>query len=628
MQAIQAIRENGSNRSSAPFMALTALGVVFGDIGTSPLYTMRVAFTEQALPLTEPAVLGVLSLIFWSLILVVTVKYVLLMMNADNRGEGGILAISSLLHRRVTERMRRVVILLSIIGAALFYGDGMITPAISVLSAVEGLHVATPVFQPFVVPLTLIVLSGLFMLQRRGTAKVGVLFGPIILIWFLTLGALGLAQVVKGPWILWALNPAYAVAFFVDHRWTGFVALGAVVLAITGAEALYADMGHFGRKPIRLAWFCIVLPALLLNYFGQGVLLLREPQAIANPFYLLAPSELLYPLVLLATMATVIASQAVISGAFSLTRQAVQIGYLPRLTILHTSDETIGQIYVPAVNMILFIGVLLLVIGFRRSENLAAAYGIAVIGAMAIDTAMLTAVARRVWNWPAAATIILFLFFFVIDITYLSANTLKIIQGGFVPLLLASGVFILMTTWLRGRQALFHRLSAEGLSMSSFLTRLPSSATRVKGTAVFMTGTPDSVPHALLHNLKHNKVLHERIVLMTVRTEDEPWVAPKDQLEVEKLKDGFYRIILRYGFKQEPNIPEALFRCGERGLSFNMMDTSFFLSREKVVPAINPGLPRWRERIFAALGVLALNATEFFKIPPNRVVELGTQIEI
>src|SRR4029079_17183156 len=367
--------------------------------GTSPLYTMRVAFTEQALPLTEPAVLGVLSLIFWSLILVVTVKYVLLMMNADNRGEGGILAISSLLHRRVTERMRRVVILLSIIGAALFYGDGMITPAISVLSAVEGLHVATPVFQPFVVPLMLIVLSGLFMLQRRGTAKVGVLFGPIILIWFLTLGALGLAQWVKGPWILWALNPAYAVAFFVDHRWTGFVALGAVVLAITGAEALYADMGHFGRKPIRLAWFCIVLPALLLNYFGQGVLLLREPQAIANPFYLLAPSELLYPLVLLATMATVIASPAVISGAFSLTRKAVQIGYLPRLTILHTSDETIGQIYVPAVNMILFIGLLLLVIGFRRSENLAAAYGIAVIGAMAIDTAMLTAVARRVWNW-------------------------------------------------------------------------------------------------------------------------------------------------------------------------------------------------------------------------------------
>ncbi len=628
MQNPQAAPADRAGRAGLGFMTLAALGVVFGDIGTSPLYTMRVAFGEGALPLTEPAVLGVLSLIFWSLILVVTAKYVLLMMNADNRGEGGILAISSLLHRRVNARARVWVVTLSIIGAALFYGDGMITPAISVLSAVEGLHVATPMFEPYVVPITLGVLTGLFLLQRRGTAHVGVMFGPVILLWFLTLGLLGLVEIARDPGILRALNPAYAAAFFADHEWAGFVALGAVVLAITGAEALYADMGHFGRKPIRTAWFGLVLPALLLNYFGQGVLLLRRPEAIANPFFLLAPTELLYPLVLLATLATVIASQAVISGAFSLTRQAVQLGYLPRMTILHTSDETIGQIYVPAVNGFLFAGVLLLVIGFDRSENLAAAYGIAVIGAMAIDTALLGAVARRVWRWPAAAALVLLLFFLAIDITYLMANTLKIVEGGFVPLLIGAGIFAVMTTWRRGRQALFRKLAAEGLSVTSFLARLPSSATRVRGTAVFMTGSPDSVPHALLHNLKHNKVLHERIVLMTVRTEDEPRVAPEDQLEIEQLKEGFHRIILRYGFKQAPNIPDALARCREHGLAFNMMETSFFLSREKVVPSVNPGLSPWRERIFAGLGAMALNATEFFKIPPNRVVELGTQVEI
>jgi KUP system potassium uptake protein len=387
-------------------------------------------------------------------------------------------------------------------------------------------------------------------------------------------------------------------------------------------------MGHFGRKPIRLAWFAIVLPALVLNYLGQGVLLLRDPATVANPFFLLAPTQLLYPLVVLATCATVIASQAVISGAFSLSRQAVQLGYLPRLAVRHTSEETIGQIYVPAVNWLLFAGVLLLVIGFGESDDLAAAYGIAVIGAMVIDTMLLGSIARRVWRWPAAAAFAMLLFLLTIDVTFLTANGVKVAQGGFVPLLIAGGVVAVMTTWRRGRQALFRRLAAEGLSMGSFLARLPRSATRVRGTAVFMTGTPDSVPHALLHNLKHNKVLHERVVFLTVRTVEEPRVAPEDQLELEQLQEGFYRLMLRYGFKEEPNIPEALGRCRERGISFDMMETSFFLSREKVVPSVNPDLSPWRERLFAALSALAMNATEFFQIPPNRVVELGTQVEV
>jgi KUP system potassium uptake protein len=609
-------------------MTLGALGVVFGDIGTSPLYTMRVAFGQGALPLEEHAVFGVLSLIFWSLVVVVSVKYVTLMMNADNRGEGGILAISSLLQRRVSARGRRIVLMLSLVGAALFYGDGMITPAISVLSAIEGLHVATPMFQPYVVPITLVVLAGLFVLQRRGTARVGVLFGPVLLLWFATLAVLGLVEVVGNPAILLALNPYYAVAFFAEHGWVAFVALGAVVLAITGAEALYADMGHFGRKPIRYAWFVIVLPALLLNYFGQGALLLRDPASIANPFYLLAPPALLYPMVVLATTATVIASQAVISGAFSLTRQAVQLGYVPRLLILHTSDETIGQIYVPVINWLLFVGVMVLVLAFGRSDNLAAAYGIAVIGAMTIDTVMLTAVARRLWRWPGPGVFALAFLLFTVDITYLAANSVKIVQGGFVPLLIAIAVFAITSTWLRGREVVFRKLGAEGLPMASFLQRLPSSVVRVKGTAIFMTSSPDWVPHAMLHNLKHNKVLHERVVLMTVKTEDVPRVAPEDQLEIAQLKDGFYRVVLRYGFKEEPNIPEALTRCGERGLGFNLMETSFFLSREKVIPSVKPDMPQWRERIFTTLSAVAMNATEFFKIPPNRVVELGTQIEV
>jgi KUP system potassium uptake protein len=436
------------------------------------------------------------------------------------------------------------------------------------------------------------------------------------------------AEIVHHPQILGALNPLHALAFFGHHGLVAFFALGAVVLAITGAGALYADMGHFGRKPIRLAWFSLVLPALVLNYFGQGALLLADPAAIEHPFYLLAPSALLYPLVVLATMATVIASQAVISGAFSLTRQAVQLGYLPRLQILHTSDETIGQIYIPAVNWLLFCGVLLLALGFGSSDGLASAYGIAVIGAMTIDTALLCSVAYLVWRWPVAGVFLLTLLLFTLDFTYLAANGLKILSGGWVPLVIAAALFAILTTWRRGRKLLFARLRAEGISMDRFLERLPSSAIRVKGTAIFMTASPESVPHALLHNIKHNKVLHERVVLMTVKTADVPHVAPDQQLKVTQLRDGFYKVVLHYGFKQDPNVPGALTRCGEGGLAFNLMETSFFLSREKVVPAIQPEMPIWRERVFATMSALALNGTEFFKLPPNRVVELGTQIEI
>jgi KUP system potassium uptake protein len=623
-------QQNGaSSRARVPTLTLSAVGVVFGDIGTSPLYTLRVCFNEDAMPNNPASVLGILSLVLWSLLLVVTVKYVLFMMRADNRGEGGILAISSLAHRGVPKRWRHAVVILSLVGASLFYGDGVITPAISVLSAVEGLKVAAPGLDPYIVPLTITVLVGLFLLQRSGTARVGNLFGPIMCLWFVTLAVLGLREIAAAPGVLLAVSPTYAIAFLAEHRWLAFVVLGAVVLSVTGAEALYADMGHFGRLPIRLAWFALVLPALVCNYFGQGALLIRDPAAAVNPFYLLAPQGLLIPLVVLATIATVIASQAVISGAFSLTRQAIQLGLLPRLRVRHTSHELIGQIYIPSVNWTLLAGVVLLVLGFRQSSHLASAYGIAVVGAMTVDSIMVFIVARTLWRWSLPTALAVAGGFLTIDLTFLAANVLKVVSGGWVPLLIAVVVFVLISTWRRGREVMTQKLTQDAMPLDIFLRRLPRmSVTRVKGTAVFMTGNGTVVPHALLHNLKHNKVLHERVVLMTVITEDVPRMGTGEDLELADFGQGFHRIQLHHGFMEDPDVPMALARCAKLGLEFNMMETSFFLSRETFIPSIAPDLPTWRGRIFTALTSIATSATEFFHIPPNRVVELGTQVEI
>jgi KUP system potassium uptake protein len=610
-------------------LTLAAIGVVYGDIGTSPLYTMREAFASGVLPLTEASVLGVLSLIFWSLSIVVTLKYVIVIMRANNRGEGGILALASLAQRALGSNQRRSVMVLAILGAALFYGDGVITPAISVLSAIEGLEVATPLFEPYVVPLALVILIALFVVQGRGTGNIGLLFGPVVCLWFMVLGLLGLIQIVQAPHILRALDPSYALAMFEAHPWLAFVTLGAVFLALTGAEALYADMGHFGLPPIRIAWFGLVLPALLLNYCGQGALLLADPATVANPFYMLAPPWALYPMVVLATWATVIASQAVISGAFSLSAQAVQLGYLPRLTVRHTSAQTRGQIYVPAINWLLLAGVVLLVLGFQSSGNLAAAYGIAVSGTMAITAVLAGVVARRRWGWPPALVVMVFGGFLVIDLTFFSANALKIFAGGWFPIILAAAVFGLMSTWCQGREAMFERLYRSAPSLRGFLTSLSKRPpTRVPGTAVFLTANPDAVPRALLHNLKHNKVLHERVVVLKVDTADVPRMPPPERLEVEHLGANFHRVVVRYGFMEQPDVTAALTSTQLGPPELAPTDVSFFLSRETFVPSARPGLPRWREQIFIYLANAALDATRFFRLPPDRVVEVGSQVEI
>ena len=616
-------------KSRLSALTLAAIGVVYGDIGTSPLYTMREAFGSGLLPLTEASVLGVLSLIFWSLLTIVTLKYVIVIMRADNRGEGGILALASLVQRAMASGRRRTVLVLAMLGAALFYGDGVITPAISVLSAIEGLKVATPLFEPYVVPFALVILVALFVIQSRGTGKIGLLFGPVVCLWFLVLGLLGLIQIFQAPHILRALDPSYAFALFGAHQWLAFVTLGAVFLAVTGAEALYADMGHFGRLPIQIAWFGLVLPGLLLNYFGQGALLLADPATVANPFYLLAPAWALYPMVVLATWATVIASQAVISGAFSLSSQAVQLGYLPRLTVRHTSAQTMGQIYIPAINWLLLAGVVLLVIGFQSSSNLAAAYGIAVSGTMAITAVLAGLVARSRWGWPTALVVAVFGAFLAIDLTFLSANALKIFAGGWFPIVLAGAVFVLMSTWRQGREAMFERLYRGAPSLRSFLTSLSKRPpTRVPGTAVFPTANPDVVPRALLHNLKHNKVLHERIVVLKVETEDVPRVPPSERLEVEHLGANFHCVVVRYGFMERPNVTAALTSCQLGPPEPSLTDVSFFLSRETFLPSARPGLPRWREHIFIHMANAALDATRYFRLPPDRVVEVGSQVEI
>jgi KUP system potassium uptake protein len=610
---------------------LGVLGVVYGDIGTSPLYALRASLLHFApTGINDPEILGILSLIFWSLILIVTIKYVLVVMHADNRGEGGILALMALAQRvSVGLNTKRVLALIGVGGACLFFGDGVITPAISVLSAVEGLEITSPDLKDYVLPISAVVIVALFMVQARGTGSVGQVFGPIMTVWFLSIGIAGACAIVQHPSVLRALSPSYAVLLCLHYRLLAFVALGSVVLAVTGAEALYADMGHFGAQPIRLAWLVFVLPSLTLNYFGQGALLMSDPAALANPFFLLMPAWLQLPMVVLATAATVIASQALISGAFSIARQCMQMGFLPRMTVRHTSTTEEGQIYVPQVNTALAIGVLLLVFSFKSSDNLAAAYGIAVTGTFICTCILATVVFRRQFHWSRPAAIIVFGFFFVLDCTFFAANALKVPDGGWVPLVLGLALMALMTSWNRGRDLLLSRWRQDSLPLASFLARLPQSRTvRVPGIAVFLTGNPDYVPGALLHNLKHNKVLHERVLFVTVNNLDVPEIGPERRTEVEELIPGIHRVVISYGFKESPNIPRALENLRDRGVDFDPMQVSYFLGRETIVPAMVPKMPFWRLWLFLVMARNAQSATEFFRIPSDRVVELGVRVAI
>jgi KUP system potassium uptake protein len=610
-------------------LTLSALGIVYGDIGTSPLYALKEVFggAHHPVPMSEHNILGILSLVFWSLIVVVSIKYVVFILRADNKGEGGIMALMALVLRGAKDPARaRILMLLGLFGAALFFGDGTITPAISVLSAVEGLEVATPAFRPYVIPITLIVIVVLFVFQKHGTARVGASFGPIVVVWFGVIGTLGVAGIARAPQVLAALNPVYAIEFLATHGAPGFFSLGAVVLVVTGAEALYADMGHFGRTPIRIAWSGLVLPALVLNYFGQGALLLGSPQAIENPFYLLAPAWALYPLVALATMATVIASQAVISGAYSITQQAMQLGYAPRMEVQHTSGEQIGQIYLPGINWTLCAGVVALVLGFGSSSRLAAAYGIAVTGTMAITTVLAFVVARSIWKWGLPASVALFGAFLLVDLGFLAANAIKIVDGGWFPLAFGLVVFTLMLTWKRGRQLLQSRLEADSIPLDAFITSASLGCATVPGTAVFMTTESSAVPHALLHSMKHYKSLHERIVLLNAVTLDVPHVPPSQRVAVDRINAQFYRIKVFFGFMDAPDIPEALEWCAEQGLRLDMMDTSFFLGRETLIPKTRSEMAFWREKLFITMVRNARNAADYFNLPSNRVVELGAQV--
>ena len=618
---------------SAPSLALIlgVLGVVYGDIGTSPLYAMRAAvshFEDGGVEAWE--ILGLLSLIIWSLILTVTVKYVVFILRADNRGEGGVLALMALAQRSVENaRLRWALALIGIAGACLFFGDGIITPAISVLSAVEGLKVVSPHLEKAVLPISIVILVALFLVQYRGTAKMGAVFGPICAVWFLVLGVLGLWEVLHNPGVLAAISPHWAITFCLHYKFAAFIAFGSVVLAVTGAEALYADMGHFGRRPIRWAWMVIVLPALVLNYLGQGALLLRDPTALENPFFLLAPEWFRLPLVFLATAATIIASQAMISGAYTIARQCVQLGFMPRLVVRHTSDTEEGQIYMPQVNFALLIGVLILVVTFRDSERLAAAYGIAVTGTFVCTSCLAMVVFRRKFGWPLLAVLGVFLPLLALDLAFFLSNVLKIPEGGYVPLVLGFVMFVMMLTWHRGRELLFARIRQDGLPLKSFIARLPQSRTvRVPGTAVFMTSQAEFLPGALLHNLKHNKVLHERVLFVTVANEDVPQVGADRRREVEELAPNIYRIALRYGFQESPNIPRELEALAELGIPYEPMQTSYFLGRETVVAAAVPKMSRWRQWLFVVLSRNSLPATEFFRIPSDRVVELGVKVAI
>ena len=618
-------------------LAVGAIGIVFGDIGTSPIYAFRETFAgHHTLRVDQLHVYGVLSLIFWSMMIIVSLKYVTIIMRADNKGEGGSLALLALINRQLGGKKRWTagIVLLGVFATSLFYGDSMITPAVSVLSAVEGLTTVNAGLEPWVIPIAVGILVGLFAIQSHGTARVGALFGPVMLFYFGSIAILGLWHAVGRPEIALAmLNPWHFVQFFIEEPTRAFIALGSVVLAVTGAEALYADMGHFGRKPIRVSWLYFVLPALLFNYMGQGAMLMsltpaQAMETVKNPFFYLAPDMLRLPLVLLATAAAIIASQAVISGAFSVTQQAIQLGFVPRLRIAHTSESAAGQIYIPVVNWALMTMVILLVIMFGSSSNLAAAYGIAVTGAMLIDAVLISVVLLQLWNWNRFVAISLLVLFFTVDGLYLGANLLKIPAGGWFPLFIGAIAFTLLTTWAKGRQLLIARMDEASLPMEIFIKSAASSAARVPGTAVFMTSSASGVPHALLHNLKHNKVLHERVILLTVRIQDVPYVAEAKRSETHDYGQGFYRLVLHYGFMEEINVPAELTRLKNCGPACKMMDTSFFLARQTLIASARPGMAIWREKLFAWMLRNAESAMEFFKLPTNRVVELGSQVEI
>ena len=614
-------------------LSLVALGVVYGDIGTSPLYAMREAFHgPHAIAVTPGNILGVLSLIFWSLCLVVTIKYHIVIIRADNKGEGGVLALMALVHGTRLARglsPRRVIIILGIFGAALMYADGALTPAISVMSAVEGLAVATPALAKVVVPVTLVILAGLFWFQDRGTIGVGSVFGPVMLLWFLTIAVLGVSGIIREPAVLAAVSPIHAARFFLEDPGRGFLVLGAVFLVVTGGEALYADLGHFGHRAIQVAWFSIPFPALLLNYFGQGALLMRDPAAALNPFYLLAPNWALYPLIAVAAAAAIIASQAVISGAFSLTRQAIQLGYCPRLEIEHTSSREIGQIYLPAVNWSLMVLTFALVLGFRTSSNIAGAYGVALSTLMVITTLMFYVMSREVWGWSFPRAALVSGLFLAIDVAFLAANSLKIPHGGWVPLAIGAVVFVLMMTWKRGREILSKRLQEKSVPLNLLMADLAADPPlRVPGTAVFMSGNPGGTPPALMHNLAHNKVLHEKVVFLTVTTEEVPHVPASERVTVKHRGKGFVSVTARYGFMQDPSILEIIERCSEKRVVIQLEGTTFFLGREDLVSTERPGMARWRERLFVIMSRNALRATAFFQIPSTQVFEVGAQVEL
>ncbi|MFN8847485.1 MAG: potassium transporter Kup [Bdellovibrionales bacterium] len=618
------------------YLTLGALGVVYGDIGTSPLYAFRECFINEAgIILNQANVFGVLSLIFWTLLLVISIKYMIFVLRADNKGEGGILSLMALAMRTLTvdsnqkQQRRFFLLLIGVFGAALLYGDGIITPAISIVSAVEGIKYVTPVFEPYVIPITIFIINALFLVQRFGTGSIGRVFGPIIVLWFTVLGYLGFQGILQNPSVLAAVSPHYAIQFMIENGFHSFIVIGSVFLVVTGGEALYADMGHFGRAPIRWGWFLVAMPGLLLNYFGQGALVLNDPETISNPFYLLAPKDFLPAMVILSTMASIIASQALISGVFSITRQAIQLGLCPRLTIIHTSSSEVGQIYIPAINWALFFGVIWFVLTFKSSSQMAGAYGIAVTGTMIITTLLALFVAKSKWGWGWWKSLLLFIPFLIIDLGFFSSNLTKLDDGGWVPLAIAIGLLVLMLTWQKGRRILYAKLKERSVSVEEFCqTLLKNPPIRISGTAVYMAGDPWGVPVPLLHNLKHNKVLHERVAILTIQTQEVPFVMKKNRVDVMEVIPNLYRVIVKYGFMEIPKMRHILEACREKDLNFKVNETTFVLGRETILPSSRPGMPLWQEKIFALMSRNAQRPTAFFKIPPNQVIEVGIQVEI